>query len=912
MAKIYIDGVMHIVNESDNLLQSCLSLGIDIPYFCWHPLLGSLGACRQCAVTQYNNLEDRQGRLIMSCMTPSIDGTIISVNNIESTIFRSTIIELLLTNHPHDCPVCEEGGHCHLQDMTVMVKHNIRNYRFRKRTHKNQYLGSFIKHEMNRCITCYRCVRYYNDYADGTDFGVYGSNNNIYFGRVEDGVLENEHSGNLIELCPTGVFTDKTHSKKYNRKWDMQYSPSICQNCSIGCNISIGERYGEIRRIENRYHEKINHYLICDLGRFGYSHNNLITRPKNPVYSNNRYSKILNFHEAINIGFNFFKKFKRVIGVGSIRASIENNFALQELVGRNNFSNGMSNKEQTCMQLILEFLKNNFIYTPSLREIESYDVILVLGEDLTQTSARVALAVRQAVKKKSQDINYSNGIPKWNVSPSVHMSESVKNSLFILHTHENKLDDISEWSYFAPIDKQVNFASAIAYELNKNLPEVLNIDPLLKEKALLISHRLISSKKTLIISGSHSYDVSIIQASINIAHSIKIHYPNHHVGTVFLTPSPNSLGVALFGGMSIESALEEIQNKKADAIIFMEYDLYRSISQHDCDIVFKNKENIITLDHQYTETYKKSGLTLPVKNFTESSGTVINFEGRAQRFFQVYDPYFYGDNYCFFESWKWLHWMKSKIDNTEISWTNLDDVISSYSKKYTILNKIKLEELSSSFRVHGQKISRSSIRSSGRTSLRSHIDVHEPRQPVDNDTMFAFSMEGYNQPHESVAHIPFAWFPGWNSPQAWNKFQKKIGKDLVSGNSGVRLFTENTIKTKIDLSIISMSQTFKEEEYWYIIPYYHLFGNEELTQYSSIIRENIPIEYALMSFEDGEKLNLKKDSIVEFNCLNKNYRLPIQLSKYLTKSHLGLPLGRKGFPISLIGRKIKFLQECIT
>ena len=133
-----------------------------------------------------------------------------------------------------------------------MTGHNQRRYRFTKRTHENQDLGPFISHEMNRCIACYRCVRYYNDYADGTDLGVFGANDNLYFGRIEDGILENEFSGNLTEVCPTGVFTDKTHSERYNRKWDMQFAPSICHGCASGCNISPGERYGELRRIENR------------------------------------------------------------------------------------------------------------------------------------------------------------------------------------------------------------------------------------------------------------------------------------------------------------------------------------------------------------------------------------------------------------------------------------------------------------------------------------------------------------------------------------------------------------------------------------------------------------------------------------------------------------------------------------
>ena len=139
----------------------------------------------------------------------------ISIAAEQARQFRSDNIELLMTNHPHDCPVCEEGGECHLQDMTVMTGHTFRRYRGLKRTHNNQNLGPFINHEMNRCIACYRCVRFYNDYAGGHDLQALGIHNNVYFGRFEDGVLESEFSGNLVEVCPTGVFTDKTFSAHY-------------------------------------------------------------------------------------------------------------------------------------------------------------------------------------------------------------------------------------------------------------------------------------------------------------------------------------------------------------------------------------------------------------------------------------------------------------------------------------------------------------------------------------------------------------------------------------------------------------------------------------------------------------------------------------------------------------------------
>ena len=183
----------------------------------------------------------------MACMTPIKDGMRISLQDKSSAKFREQVIGAMMTNHPHDCPVCAEGGECHLQDMTVMTGHSSRDYQGTKRTFNNQYLGELVGHEMNRCITCYRCTRFYNDYAGGKDFGVYGSKNQVYFGRQKDGTLESEFSGNLVEVCPTGVFTNKLFSAHYTRKWDLQSAPSVCAHCSVGCNTSIGERYGSVR-----------------------------------------------------------------------------------------------------------------------------------------------------------------------------------------------------------------------------------------------------------------------------------------------------------------------------------------------------------------------------------------------------------------------------------------------------------------------------------------------------------------------------------------------------------------------------------------------------------------------------------------------------------------------------------------
>lgn len=777
MATIHVDGKEYEVNGADNLLEACLSLGLDIPYFCWHPALGSVGACRQCAVKQYQNAEDTRGRLVMSCMTPASDGTFISIDDEEAKQFRESVVEWLMTNHPHDCPVCEEGGNCHLQDMTVMTGHSFRRYRFTKRTHRNQDLGPFISHEMNRCIACYRCVRYYKDYADGTDLGVYGAHDNVYFGRPEDGTLESEFSGNLVEICPTGVFTDKTHSERYNRKWDMQFAPSICQQCSIGCNISPGERYGELRRVENRYNGTVNHYFLCDRGRFGYGYVNLKDRPRQPVQRRGDDFITLNAEQAMQGAADILRQSKKVIGIGSPRASVESNFALRELVGEENFYTGIAHGEQERLQLALKVLREGGIYTPALREIESYDAVLVLGEDVTQTGARVALAVRQAVKGKAREMAAAQKVADWQIAAILNIGQRAKHPLFVTNVDDTRLDDIAAWTYRAPVEDQARLGFAIAHALDNSAPAVDGIEPELQSKIDVIVQALAGAKKPLIISGTNAGSAEVIQAAANVAKALKGRGAD--VGITMIARSVNSMGLGIMGGGSLEEALTELETGRADAVVVLENDLHRHASATRVNAALAKAPLVMVVDHQRTAIMENAHLVLSAASFAESDGTVINNEGRAQRFFQVYDPAYYDSQTVMLESWRWLHSLHSTLLSREVDWTQLDHVIDAVVAKIPELAGIKDAAPDATFRIRGQKLAREPHRYSGRTAMRANISVHEPRQPQDIDTMFTFSMEGNNQPTAHRSQVPFAWAPGWNSRRRGTNSRTKWAANCV-------------------------------------------------------------------------------------------------------------------------------------
>lgn len=899
MATIHVDGKDFEVDGADNLLQACLSLGLDIPYFCWHPALGSVGACRQCAVKQYNDENDTRGRIVMSCMTPATDNTWISIDDEESKAFRASVVEWLMTNHPHDCPVCEEGGHCHLQDMTVMTGHNARRYRFTKRTHQNQELGPFIAHEMNRCIACYRCVRYYKDYAGGTDLGVYGAHDNVYFGRIEDGTLESEFSGNLVEVCPTGVFTDKTHSERYNRKWDMQFAPSICHGCSSGCNISPGERYGELRRIENRFNGSVNQYFLCDRGRFGYGYVNREDRPRQPLLA----GQAIGLDAALDKAAELLKG-KRVIGIGSPRASLESNFALRELVGANNFYSGIAAGELANIRLIRDLLQNGPLPTPTLRDVELHDAIFVLGEDLTQTAARMALALRQAVKGKATEIAAGARIQDWHMAAVQNVAQHALHPLFIASVTETRLDDIAEQCVHAAPADLARIGFAVAHAIDPSAPAVDGLEAEAQALVQRIADALLAAKRPLIVSGASLGDKALIEAAVNIASALKNREKNGSLSLV--VPEANSLGLALLGGESVDAALDALSNGQADAVIVLENDLYRRADAAKVDAALSAAQLVIVADHQRTATSERAHLLLPVASFAEGDGTLVSLEGRAQRFFQVYEPSYYDAGILIREGWRWLHALHSTLQGKAVDWTQLDQVTEACAASNPLLAGIKDAAPSASFRIKGLKLAREPHRYSGRTAMRANISVHEPRQPQDQDTAFAFSMEGYAGSKEDRQQIPFAWSPGWNSPQAWNKFQDEVGGHLRAGDPGVRLLEA----AGNVLPWFAVNAAFNPAAgTWQVAPLHHLFGSEENSARAKPIQERMPEPYVALARDEAARLGVNDGALLALRVNGQALRLPLQVRDDLAVGLVGLPVGLPGIPAAVTGASVTLLQE---
>ncbi len=884
MPTIYIDNEPYEVEEGVNLLHACLSLGFDIPYFCWHPAMHSVGACRMCAVKQFKDENDTKGKIVMSCMTLAKDGTRISIHDPEVLRFRRAVSEWLMTNHPHDCPVCDEGGECHLQDMTQMVGHVYRRYRFKKRTHRNQYLGPFIRHEMNRCIQCYRCVRFYIDYAGGHDLEVMGWHNQVYFGRNEDGVLQNKFSGNLVEVCPTGVFTDKTFARHYTRKWDLQTAPSICVHCGLGCNTIAGERYGVLRRIRNRFHSEVNGYFLCDRGRFGYEFVNNPHRIKRvlvrtPEEGFDPLSKELTIPEVAEL----LERSDCVVGIGSPRASLESNFALRRLVGEENFYAGTCQTETRLIDRVIKTLRRAGVSTASMQDVASADAVLVLGEDVSNVAPMLELALRRSILRKPSAIARELHIDPWNDAAVREALQTEKGPLFIATTGPTDLDEVATRLYRSAPPNLSRLGFAVAHRLDPKAPAVEGLAKDVEDLVETIVAALQDAERPLVLAGTSSGCDGILQAAGNVARALG--GINDKTKICLTVPSCNSLGAGLIGGRPLESATEAMAHSRAALAIILENDLYRRLSVAQADRLLDTANTIVVLDCLPSPTSAKAHIVLPTATFAEANGTLVNNEGRAQRSFEVFQP-----EADIQESWRWIQDIAVTAGRADlVAWETFDDIVADMARSIEALGPVGELAPRATFREAGQPIPRQSHRYSGRTAVHAHVNVQEPRTPEDRDTPLSFSMEGYlGQPPSSL--IPRFWAPHWNSVQSVNKFQTQTGGSLRGGDPGRHLIEPQS--TQGHEYYTDVPPPFRPREgQLLIVPAYHIFGSEELSIRSNAIAELATQPYVSVNPADAQQLPLEDDGTMELAFAGISVCLPVRLCSEVPRGLGRVPMG---------------------
>jgi NADH-quinone oxidoreductase subunit G len=264
MPKLTIDGIELEVEPGLTVLQACEIAGIEIPRFCYHERLSVAGNCRMCLVEM-----EKSPKPIASCAMPVADGMVIKTKTPMVEKARKGVMEFLLINHPLDCPICDQGGECELQDLAMGFGRDISRFNERKRVVKDKDLGPLVSTDMTRCIHCTRCVRFTSEIAGIQELGTTGRGENMEIGTYVERAVEHELSGNIIDLCPVGALNSKPFRYRA-RAWEMTQAALVSPHDGVGTNIFGHVLRGKLMRVVPRPNESINETWIADRDRYSY------------------------------------------------------------------------------------------------------------------------------------------------------------------------------------------------------------------------------------------------------------------------------------------------------------------------------------------------------------------------------------------------------------------------------------------------------------------------------------------------------------------------------------------------------------------------------------------------------------------------------------------------------------------
>ena len=403
MPKILINNNEIEFEEGMTVLQACELAGVEIPRFCYHERLSIAGNCRMCLVEM-----DKSPKPIASCAMPATEGMKVKTNTPFVEKARKGVMEFLLANHPLDCPVCDQGGECDLQDQSLFYGFDSSRYTENKREVKEKYMGPLIKTQMTRCIHCTRCVRFATEVAGIPELGAIGRGEDMEISTYLEKSMESELSANVIDLCPVGALTSKPYAFEA-RPWDLKKTESIDVMDAVGSNIRIDTYGWEVKRILPRINEDINEEWISDKTRYACD-GLLKQRLDSPYVRENGKLKKVSWSSAIKILISKLNSFhpNEVAGIVGDLADLEMIYSFKSF-----FKKCIGSTNLECRQdriYINPQERMNYIFNSTIKGIEDSDFILLVGANPRLEATLVNARIRKAYIKNKLKI-YSIGDP---------------------------------------------------------------------------------------------------------------------------------------------------------------------------------------------------------------------------------------------------------------------------------------------------------------------------------------------------------------------------------------------------------------------------------------------------------------------------------------------------------------------
>ena len=398
-----IDGKPVSVAPGMLLVDAAETVNIEIPVFCSHPKLDPVGCCRMCMV----EIEGPRGsRLATACTTPVAAGMVVHTTSKQVRDVQEANLGFILLNHPLDCPICDKGGECPLQDQTLRFGPGISQLLEAKQlAQKNYDISDMIVLDQERCVLCWRCIRYLEEWEDKPQLGLHNRGNRTVIDIQHGQPVDAKTSGNIIDICPVGALTNQISRFAY-RPWEIERTASVCTHCSVGCNVRLDSRTHTIRRIVGRENMQVNDQWICDKGRFAHAWVNGEKRLETPLLRKNGELVPVQWSEALDFIAGKLQAVKQQHGanaigaIGSAKIGNESNYALQRLfrgvIGTNNIDHrdgadvaGLP----TGLPALAAVMKPQYGPNPQV------DTIFLFGIDPSEELPILDLHLKRAVKK---------------------------------------------------------------------------------------------------------------------------------------------------------------------------------------------------------------------------------------------------------------------------------------------------------------------------------------------------------------------------------------------------------------------------------------------------------------------------------------------------------------------------------
>ena len=638
MIELQIDGKAVQVAEGSVVIQAAEQAGTFIPHFCYHKKLSIAANCRMCLVDI-----EKAPKPMPACATPVTQGMVVHTKSERAIKAQKSVMEFLLINHPLDCPICDQGGECQLQDLAVGYGGSASRYEEEKRVVFHKDVGPLISmEEMSRCIHCTRCVRFGQEIAGSMELGMSQRGEHSEIEAFVGDTVDSELSGNMIDICPVGALTSKPF-RYQARTWELSRRKSISPHDATGANLIVQVKNNRVMRVVPLENEDVNECWIADRDRFSYEALNSDERLTQPMLKQDGQWITVDWSTALEYIGNGLQHIKSDHGAAAIGCLASPHSTLEELYLATQFMRGLGSDNIDSRLRAADFQHDGKVrwLGTSVASLSTLNRVLVIGSNIRKDQPLLAQRIRQAVRRGAKVHALNEQAFDW-AMPLAEVS----------------LADSALW-----VQALADIAAAVAQHTNTQSPVSGNAS---SPVAQAIATSLLSGERKAVLLGNAAAHHEKASSLLALANFIAVQ-TGASVG--YLGEASNTVGAQLVNARPLHNGLNAAHMLQAQSLKAMF--LLNTEPAHDCAVTshtLAGIDMVVTMS-PFKTNLDISDVLLPISPFTETAGTFVNTEGRAQSFHGVVKPL--GETR---PAWKVWRVLGSMMNLPGFEFENIEDV----------------------------------------------------------------------------------------------------------------------------------------------------------------------------------------------------------------------------------------------